>query len=409
MQLMRHAMPHRLMTLLVALMLCLPGIASAQSLFSPVIRVNESVITGWELQQRQRLLRMLGAPNPGELAREQLIEDRLKIQAAAEAGIVANGEVLQNAMAEFAGRRDMTLEAFTGLMAEGGVAIETLRDFLRAGVVWRELVQARFGARAVASEDELDRALASGPDGTSIRVALSEIIIPIPQGREADVDRLARQISELTSISEFAAAARRFSAARTREQDGRVPWRGIADLPPNLQERIMALKPGEVTSPLALQGAVALFQLRAIEEVGYRAPPVGALDYMTVRLPGGHTEPASQAAAQLARRADRCDDLFGLLRNEPAEILERHVLAPNEIPRDIRLELSRLDPGETSAALTRDDGQTLLFLMLCTRVAELREGEARETLARGLRNQRLETLADSYLAQLRAEAQIRER
>ena len=114
---------------------------------------------------------------------------------------------------------------------------------------------------------------------------------------QEDIDRV---------IDDFAAAARRFSAARTREQDGRVPWRGITELPPGLQTVVLGLTPGEVSSPISLQGAVALFQLRAIEEVGYRSPAVGALDFATVRIPGGRTPEA--LAASLRPRVRRPSD-----------------------------------------------------------------------------------------------------
>ncbi|MGB1208678.1 MAG: peptidylprolyl isomerase [Paracoccaceae bacterium] len=408
-------MPHRLLTsstlslimaVVMAVVMAMPTQVTAQGLFAPAIRVNDSAITGWELQQRERFLTLLGAPNPAKLAREQLVEDRLKLQAAAAAGFVPEDEAVAAAMAEFAGRRDLKLDAFLKELGKAGVAPQTLRDFVRAGLVWRQLVQTRFGARSIATDEELDRALAAGPDGTSIRVALSEIIIPIPQGREADVERLVDQLVKITSVRDFAAAARRFSAARTREQDGRVPWRGITELPPGLQTVVLGLTPGEVSSPISLQGAVALFQLRAIEEVGYRSPAVGALDFATVRIPGGRTPEALAQAKTLSDSADRCDDLYGLLRGSTPDMLIREALPVAEIPRDIAGELARLDPGETSFSLTRDEGNTLVFLMLCTRVAELREGEARENLARGLRNQRLETLANSFLAQLRAEARI---
>ena len=55
--------------------------AVAQDLFSPVIVVNDRAVTGFELDQRQRLLQLFGTP--GDLSREartQLVEDRLKQQ-----------------------------------------------------------------------------------------------------------------------------------------------------------------------------------------------------------------------------------------------------------------------------------------------------------------------------------------
>ena len=47
----------------------------------------------------------------------------------------------------------------------------------------------------------------------------------------------------------------------------------------------------------------------------------------------------------------------------------RGSLPPADIPQDIAIELSKLDPGEVSTALTRSGGETLVFLMLCARNA----------------------------------------
>ena len=180
----------------------------------------------------------------------------------------------------------------------------------------------------------------------------------------------------------------------------------VSDLPGPIQSIVIELTPGEVSRPLPVSGAVALFQMRAMEEVGYNAPPIAAIEYATVRLAGGNTPETRMRASILNEKAARCDDLYGLLRNENPSMLERISMAPEELPSDIAIELARLDPGEASYNLTADNGTSLLMIMLCSRVAELREGEARENLVLGLRNQRLETLANSHLAQLRAEADI---
>ena len=76
------------------------------------------------------------------------------------------------------------------------------------------------------------------------------------------------------------------------------------------------------------------------------------------------------------------------------------------MPTDIAFELSKLDTGEVSTALTRNGGNTLVFLMLCGRTNTISEDVDRENFALGLRNQRISGLADAYLSQLRAEARI---
>ena len=87
-------------------------------------------------------------------------------------------------------------------------------------------------------------------------------------------------------------------------------------------------------------------------------------------------------------------------------VLDRGALPPSEIPTDIAYELSKLDPGEVSTALTRSNGQTLVFLMLCGRTSSAVEDVDRNQVEMGLRNRRLAELSDSFLAQLRSNARI---
>jgi peptidyl-prolyl cis-trans isomerase SurA len=380
--------------------------ADAQNLFAPAIRINDAVVTAYELDQRARMLTALNAPgNPTELAREQLIDDRLRLQAAELAGIVPSPEEVQDGMTEFAGRAGLSRDEFIQALDSRGVAEQTFRDFVRAGLSWRLLVQARFTSRVNLSEDEVDRALgASG--GSSVRVLLSEIIMPAPPPQADAVRARAERISEITSEAAFSSEARQYSATASRGAGGRLPWQNLEDLPPVLRPLVLALAPGEVTDPIPIPNAVALFQLRDIEETGFTPPTYAAIEYAAYYLPGGRSDATLAQARVLASQVDRCDDLYGVAQGQPEEVLERQTLPPSDIATDIAFELSKLDPGEVSTALTRSNGQTLMFLMLCGRTAEINEDVDRDQFAIGLRNQRLASLAESYLSQLRADARI---
>lgn len=383
------------------------GPASAQGLFAPAIIVNEMVITGYELEQRTRMLGVLRAPGDvAATAREQLIDDRLRLQAANAAGIRPTEEDILEGMAEFAGRANLTREEFTQALAANGVAEETYRDFVRAGLAWRMLVQQRFAARATVDESEVDRALTRQGGGGNVRVLVSEIIMPMPPGQEATVRARAERIAQLNSVSAFSEQARRFSATATRGNGGRLPWQDLTELPPPLQPLLIGLAPGEVTDPIPLEGAIALFQLRDIEETAYSAPEVTALEYAAYYMPGGRSAETLARARVLRGKVDRCDDLYGVAKGQPEEVLDRGTLPIAEVPTDIAYELSKLDPGEVSTALTRSGGQTLVFLMLCGRTTAISEGADREQITLGLRNRRVESLANGYLAQLRADARI---
>ena len=110
-----------------------------------------------------------------------------------------------------------------------------------------------------------------------------------------------------------------------------------------LQPIVLGLKPGEVSEPLNIPNAVALFQLRDIEELGYNAPEIAAVEYAAYYMPGGRSAETLAKARVLAGRVDRCDDLYGVAKGQPAEVLERGTLAPAEVPTDIAYELAKRD------------------------------------------------------------------
>ena len=146
--------------------------------------------------------------------------------------------------------------------------------------------------------------------------------------------------------------------------------------------------------------------MRGLREVSGGAPRYSKIDYAIYYLPGGRSAETLARAAQLQEEIDTCDDLYGVAQDQPPEALDRVSAAPSEIPRDVALELAKLDPNEVSTTLTRNNGQTLMFLMMCNRTRDLGEETSRVDVANALTQQRLQALADSLLEQLRADAII---
>ena len=383
--------------------------ATAQGLFAPAITVDSAVITNYELEQRARFMGVLRTPgDPQVMAREELIKDRLKMAALEDAGIAPSEEEITAGMTELAGRANLSLNEFLQALQQNGIAPETLRDFTSVGIGWREYVGSRFLSRARPTEAEIDRAMGQAGSG-GVQVLLSELIVPINEQNAAQVNQLTDQVGELTSFAAFSSAATQYSAADSRTNGGRLPWMNLTKLPPQLQSVVLALKPGEITEPLALQSAVAMFQMRGIREVTGANQRFAAIEYAAYYIPGGRSAEALAQGQKIANSIDNCDDLYGIAKAQDPSVLDRQSLVPADIPRDIAIELAKLDPNETSLTLTRNEGQTLMLLMLCGRTAELGEGESRETVANALVQQRLASFADSFLEQLRADARIIEK
>ena len=382
--------------------------AAAQNPFEAAVRIDDQIVTLYEIDQRAAFLRVLNAQGDlREQALEALVNERLQQAAAARLGAEASPEAIEAGLEEFAARANLGPEQFLREMAGAGVAPETVRDFVANGISWRNVVRTRFGARAEVSEEDVDRAMVLGTIlGGGIEVLLAEIIIPVtPENAanlESELGRLGAQVDGSTEM--FSEAARRFSAAPTRAEGGLTGWRPIGELPEGLRDMFLTMGVGRVTDPVPLGGgqAFALFQMRGQREVVAPELPVTAIDFVTIAIPGGQSAAALAEAARLNDATDTCTDLNGVIPGG----FQRQSLAPGQIESDVAAALAALDAGEMSTSVTRSGGTVLLAVMLCDRLRaepEIGRDEVRARLAA----QRLDAYARGYLEELRAEANIR--
>ncbi len=116
----------RFVVLMLLAMACLNTQAQAQTLFRPVAVVNDSAITGFDLAQRAQILIALGfaSASPDALrseALDQLVEDRLKLQAGEQIGIVPSAELIEAGMESFGRQSNLSADEFRALMSAKGV------------------------------------------------------------------------------------------------------------------------------------------------------------------------------------------------------------------------------------------------------------------------------------------------
>lgn len=402
------------------------GIAVSAQDFSPVVYVNNSVVTRYEIQQRQRFMQALNSPEQSpEAAEKALIEDRLRMDAARQLGVDVSDEGLEEGLAEFAGRAGLTTGEFIQVLEKSGVERQAYRDFVKAGIAWREVIRRRIVPSVSISDAEVDQALKRIVETPLItQVLLSELIIPAPPGQEAAVMSRAESITNTArSEAAFAEAARQYSATPSRTRGGRLDWMDVANMPPSLRPIILGLQPGQMTPPLTVPGAVVLFYLRDTKGQLRPGAENQQLDYLTVTF-------ASLSEAQnAASRSRSCEDLYVFANGLPDSQVRRQTADQNAIPADIGIRLASLDESETSV-MSR--GSAADIIMLCDRTpvllagldsgpvatASTTDGETvtaadpnplpeRDSVREQIFNQKINRASEAYLAELRADAVIR--
>ena len=373
--------------------------AMSQSLFDSVISVDRAAITKYELDQRIRFFELLKPSNNVEdEARKSLIEDRLKIAAARRADIQLTPEALMAAMSDFAKNSNNNLNQLLDDLAQDGVDEQTFRDYVEAGITWRQLVRGRFASRANPTEAEIDRALASAGAQGGIQVLLTEIVLPAPPDQMAAARKIANRLTRIESTNIFSEQAQLLSVAQSRANGGKLEWTNLNDLPAGLRPIISGLRPGQITKPLEITNAIVLFQLLDIAETAFQLPKISAIEYAQLAGP-------ESAVVSVSTRADTCDDLYGLVKTDAALTLTIQSHPQDQITQAIALRLNGLDKNEQSIRPTTEPNQADM-IMLCARIYSIVEDVSRSQVAGNLRSAHLTSLADGYLAELRSNSDI---
>ncbi len=231
-----------------------PGAARAANSFAAVRTVNGAAVTGYDIGQRVLLLEALGATgNLRETALKQLTEDRLKEQSAKGFGVELPPEAIEQGLEEFATQRGITSEDVLKVLEARKIDRQTLDDFIRAGLLWREVVGGQFRTRAITPREMLQ---------------LAEIALPFAERGEAETQALAAQLSrDLAQGASFEQAVQTYSRSASAERGGLIDPLPAANMPPAIRSEVLTLRPGQVSRPIPISGGIALLKLVSIDKV----------------------------------------------------------------------------------------------------------------------------------------------
>ena len=241
---------------------------------------------------------------------------------------------------------------------------ETFRDFVKAGLVWREVVRAKYGGGVTITEAEIDRAIANfQPTGAS-RLQLLELVLPGENGDLSGAQAVARRLQvQIETEADFAASARANSKGETAGSGGSIGWQRLSALPEASRSALARLAPGGMSRPVLLEDRVVIYWL-----VERGEDPLGQtegtwVDYAQFLVPEGANAEAELAAARA--KADTCDDLYTVAKGLPEDRLLRESQPQSAVGGDIGAVLATLDAGETSTRISRNGWRVLM--MLCSR------------------------------------------
>jgi peptidyl-prolyl cis-trans isomerase SurA len=133
------------------------------------ILVNDEPISDYDIDQRERFLAITTQQEPSPALKKQaadmLIDERLQFQEGRKVSITPAEEDVTAILSDMAQKNNLNVEGLATALAKAGVNIKTLKDRIRAQLVWQATVQKKFRRDIQIADADVDEALATGAAG----------------------------------------------------------------------------------------------------------------------------------------------------------------------------------------------------------------------------------------------------
>jgi peptidyl-prolyl cis-trans isomerase SurA len=203
---------------------------------------------------------------------EELIEERLKLQAARKLGVEVTGAEVKNLLKEVAERNKMTFEEFAQHLKGQGVDIGTMGEKFRAGKAWREMIARRYAAQASVSQRDVDLFLANAAAEAGVdAVELQLHKISLALAGRTDQTAWTRRYSEAEGLRRRFAGCKSMgdlakSAADSRFED--MKFVKPASIAEPMRSMLLSAKDNEVLPPVTTAGGVDLYAVCGRRAIG---------------------------------------------------------------------------------------------------------------------------------------------
>ena len=155
-------------------------------------------------------------------AKEELIDERLKIQAAKKHGIVVSDDEVKGLIKGLADRNKMSYEAFARHLGSMGVNIDTMAEKFRAQKAWQQLVGRRWGAQVSVSQRDVDQLLsaaAAEAGKETVELQVQKISLTLPG--KADQAGLTKRFAEAEALRRRLKGCKNMAALAKDARDAR--------------------------------------------------------------------------------------------------------------------------------------------------------------------------------------------
>lgn len=253
-------MTTRIPLIFSSLMLCwfmaaaMPTVAHAQSV---AVMVNGEPITTFDIEQRAKLNRLSHKEQSRQQVIDELVDEKVKIREAKKFGVSPGDSDIDQSFATMSSRMRMTPDQMTKMLGAQGIRPETLKQRIRAEMVWTSLVRGRFKDSLLVGEKDVQaqlRATGNGGDepaaAESFEYQLRPVVLLVSRSSgEGTLDSRRKEAEMLRGRVQSCEEADRLFKSMPNAAIRATVVKTSADLPPALREVLDKTPIGHLTAP----------------------------------------------------------------------------------------------------------------------------------------------------------------
>ena len=249
----------------LSFLLSLLFIASAQAEPVKIVALVIGEIISTEELSDQLNIFMLNSPIPynaqtaamiNQRVLAQTVEQKLKNQAAAKAGISVSDDEVNTQMKAWAAKNKLDLSS----LKTRNINRQALADNIKAEIAWIKLIRNHYYQTANITQKEIDEAIREVTEDMGIKKYLvSEIYIK--KQNASDIQGLVDKLREDPRFELYAA---HFSDAPSASNGGNLGWINSGKMLSAIEMRLSSMSPGEISDAIQIGDGYYILKLQQV-------------------------------------------------------------------------------------------------------------------------------------------------
>jgi peptidyl-prolyl cis-trans isomerase SurA len=387
-----------------------PAAPESQQIEGIIAVVNDDPISFTDVRQRAQLLLLsLGGQQPTQeqiqqittQALEQLIDEKLQLQEAAEYEVEISDDDIANSINRLAQQSGLTRDDLVQSLIQSGINPISLEEQTRADIAWRRIMGGLYGSRIRISDNQISEQIKRlEADAQKQQYLVSEIFLYAPLETDKSQALIAANsiIEQLSAGAQFEVAAQRFSSAPTAATGGDMGWVVIEDFDDARRQALQSLSEPGLTPPISVEDGVYIMNVRS-----RRDPSQSSTLVDVTRLTVADGAESSLKAA-LARIED-CTSIDAVVEaDDNLRSVELSDLNVDDLGFEGKSMVLSTEIGQPTDIFAQSG--TLAVMYVCDRRTDVQAVPNREQVEDRLYSEQLGMISERSLRNLRREATI---